>query len=75
MSLQLPKCDFCKYLEEGDSYRCPAFPKGIPLKDIPYDKDIECANGIKFEVADGVKYSNAPFVPAPDSILAKMHRI
>lgn len=49
MSLKLPKCDFCRHLEEGDFYKCPAFPEGIPLETIPDDEDAECANGIKFE--------------------------
>lgn len=49
MSLRLPKCDFCKHLEEGEEYKCPAFPNGIPLVEIPDDEEAECANGIKFE--------------------------
>ena len=49
MSLKIPKCDFCKHLEEGNHYKCPAFPDGIPLEKRPDDEAVECANGIKYE--------------------------
>lgn len=74
MSLRLPKCDFCKHLEDGDTYRCPAFPAGIPIEDLKDDEDAECANGIKFEDERG-KRDHKRFVQNPDSILEKMHWI
>ncbi len=74
MSLKLPKCDCCSHLrsDTDDKMCCDAFPNGIPSAKITWgNKDAECANGIKYEARHG----NVPFVPAPDSILAKMHRI
>ena len=51
MSMRLPICDFCKHLKsDADSYKCTAFPKGIPDENIRLKDDgKECADGIYFE--------------------------
>ncbi len=47
--------------------------KGFPPEKITWDdEDVECANGIKYEDKDG---DHKEFIPAPNSLLAKMHRI
>lgn len=75
MSLKVPNCSICKHLcdDVDDRMCCDAFPNGIPDEKITWGgEDIECAHGIKFESIYGVK---TEFVPAPDSVLAKMLRI
>ncbi len=69
--MRLPKCDFCKHLEDGEKYICSAFPEGIPLEDLSDGEDAECANGIKFEDEDG-KQEREKYVSNPNSILEKM---
>lgn len=52
MSLRLPKCDYCNhnyYDEEKKKECCAAYPDGIPLDAMNWDKESECANGIKYE--------------------------
>lgn len=69
--MRLPKCDFCKHLEDGEIYKCSAFPEGIPWGGLSDDEDAECANGIKFEDDRG-EQEREKYVPNPDSILEKM---
>lgn len=53
MSLQEPKCDYCKHLIESDSkYMCKAFPDDIPAEKMWEDEEVECAPGVKFEETD-----------------------
>lgn len=71
MSLRLPKCDFCKHLEDGEIYKCSAFPESIPLENLSDDENAECAKGIKFEEDRGGP-ERKEYVPNPESILEKM---
>lgn len=77
MSLRLPKCEFCKYFRgyKDRGMECEAFPDGIPggKNLFDYSDNSECAEGIKFEDRDGDQ--QVEFVPEPDSLLARMHRI
>ncbi len=53
MSLQEPKCDYCRhFIERGTEDICKAFPDGIPAEKMWEDEEIECAPGIKFEEID-----------------------
>ena len=73
MSMRLPICDFCKHLKsDTDSYKCTAFPEGIPDENIRLKDDgKECAAGIYFEPENPKDWENE-FVPKPGGMLEKM---
>lgn len=54
--MRLEKCELCKNCYDNDfqgTYRCSAFPNGVPEDTDFWDYRAECANGIKFESKEG----------------------
>jgi len=53
----MPQCVRCKHFGDGGNGKCSAFPEGIPPEyvwgEIDVEKQPECANGVKFENAEG----------------------
>ncbi len=73
--MRLALCWTCRhYHNDADGKEfCDAFPEGLSSNRIKWSGgNEECADGIKYENKNG---GYEEFVPEPDSILAKMHRI
>lgn len=55
MSCVIPACTSCKHFKSNNdnTYKCDAFPEGIPKEYfwgiVDVEKELECNNSVKFE--------------------------
>lgn len=64
-----PKCDYCKRFIKDPIYRCEIYPDGIPVEVNIFDKEAECAPGIKYESKNPELEHKQP---DENSVLSKM---